>query len=449
MPRPTRSWIISSGKKSLLILAFSIFVTWNLSIVNKLFVDYSQDELRRKDQHQNANDLLRNNTNTHQNSDVDKSKNGHMSRPLDMLREYKKFHSQEALKERHSNDGLHNQTFIMGFYSCPDSAGNRLHEFMNNLITAIANNYTIFWKFYDVDACRATGTSDHWCLGPNTIEKCHEVVNRASWIPSYDDWSETLNLTFGARNQNIEFFSPQHDVFIPNENKVWAPRELLQAAESAVFVNRKSLKTPSAKDRIKELYSQGKYYLYGLLLHEIFPFQDSVQPAVDLSGENKEDISIVLHSRHVDDAIDGSDVSKEIDCIKSIIKQHESIGTDMIHCKVLLVSDRILTIKNLEEWISQNITCKSIRANHNADIDEAGQFREHGPFALVGFFEDLALGAHANGGYIGASGASSSADLFHELYEYNRVVGNRNRKEDLPHLACFIPKRRKKKIYHT
>eukprot|EP00588_Corethron_pennatum_P024495 CAMPEP_0194315418 /NCGR_PEP_ID=MMETSP0171-20130528/12239_1 /TAXON_ID=218684 /ORGANISM="Corethron pennatum, Strain L29A3" /LENGTH=333 /DNA_ID=CAMNT_0039071239 /DNA_START=391 /DNA_END=1392 /DNA_ORIENTATION=- len=332
----------------------------------------------------------------------------------------------------------------MGFYSCPDSAGNRLHEFMNNLITAIANNYTIFWKFYDADACHATGMTDKWCLGPNTIEKCHEVVNRASWIPSYDDWSETLNLTFGARSQTKEFFSPQHDVFIPNDNKVWAPSEFATAARMEMFVKKKSLKTLSAKDRIEELYSQDTYYrpyyLYGLLLHEIFPFQDSVQPAVDLLGDTKEDISIVLHSRHVRGEIDGSGVSKEIDCIESIIKQHESIGTDMTNCKVFLMSDRIPTIINLKKWITQNMTCKPVIAYHNANIDGAGQFREHGPFALVGFFEDLALGAHANGGYIGASPLArlSSSDLFRELYDYNRVVGNENRKEDLPHLTCFI-----------
>ena len=77
-----------------------------------------------------------------------------------MLQEYQQFHSQSILLEEHQNGGIgiHNRTFVLGLYACPDAAGNRLHEFFNNMIIAIAHNYTISWKFFDESTCRAVGT---------------------------------------------------------------------------------------------------------------------------------------------------------------------------------------------------------------------------------------------------------------------------------------------------
>ena len=68
--------------------------------------------------------------------------------------------------------------------------------------------------------------------------------------------------------------------------------------------------------------------------------------------------------------------------------------------------------------------CSPVIAQHDVEKVEKGLFAEHGPFALKGFFHDLALAAHANGGFIGAlpDQGSSSAALIQELYEYNHYV---------------------------
>ena len=80
------------------------------------------------------------------------------------------------------------------------------------------------------------------------------------------------------------------------------------------------------------------------------------------------------------------------------------------------------------------------------DVEDKGLFAEHGPFAMKGFFQDLALAAHANGGFIGAlaNAKSSSADLIRDLYEYNHYLLNSNNNDGRDTagspLHCGIPK---------
>jgi hypothetical protein len=229
--------------------------------------------------------------NTNENTNTNRK---HTSRPLEILQEYQQFHSQKVLLEEHENGGIHNRTFVVGFYACPDAAGNRLHEFFNSMIIALAHNYTITWKFFDEWTCRAVGTKyvRKFCKNAvNSLETCGAVVERASWIASYDDWSGKLNMTFGDRNKLVESYH-----HIPNDNKVWAPKE----RNVPVSLEKQGqVKDPIASERLKELYSLGTYYVYGMLFHELFPFHDSVQPSADLVGGDKDEISIVLHSRHV------------------------------------------------------------------------------------------------------------------------------------------------------
>jgi hypothetical protein len=139
----------------------------------------------------------------------------------------------------------------------------------------------------------------------------------------------------------------------------------------------------------------------------------------------------------------GSDISKEIDCIQKIMRQHKEFGTNLNNkCKIFLVSDRNETLESLKEWVPQNTNCTALVANHEADTQ--GLFEEHGPFAMRGFFQDLALAAHANGGFIGAiNQRSSSADLFHELYEYNHYDLYHKKEENkvtVPIIQCNVPK---------
>ena len=135
------------------------------------------------------------------------------------------------------------------------------------------------------------------------LRTCGEVVERASWVASYDEWSEKLNLTFGERSKLKEFYAPSNkldhqkkEFNIPNDNKVWVPKERNIPVS---LKEQGQIKDPMAIERMKELYSMGTYYLYGMLFHEIFPFHESVKPSADLVGVDEDEISIVLHSRHV------------------------------------------------------------------------------------------------------------------------------------------------------
>lgn len=141
--------------------------------------------------------------------------------PLQLLEEYKQWHSNEALLRRKTS--LHNQTFVVGFYACPDSAGNRMHEFFNAMIQAIANNFTIFVKFHDLETCLQTQIKDasSWCKSVNSLPLCDELVQRAPWLPLYDDWKETLNLTIGKRGQ-LDAFNAN----TTNQNMIWIPGRL-------------------------------------------------------------------------------------------------------------------------------------------------------------------------------------------------------------------------------
>jgi hypothetical protein len=48
--------------------------------------------------------------------------------PLQVLQQYKDWHSVQSLQEN-----PHNRSFAIGFYSCPLQAGNRLHHFFNSV----------------------------------------------------------------------------------------------------------------------------------------------------------------------------------------------------------------------------------------------------------------------------------------------------------------------------
>jgi hypothetical protein len=92
-----------------------------------------------------------------------------------------------------------------------------------------------------------------------------------------------------------EFYVPY--VGYPNNNKVWVVPKERNVPVS--LEEQGQIKDPMAIERMKELYSMGTYYLYGMLFHEIFPFHESVKPSADLVGVDEDEISIVLHSRHV------------------------------------------------------------------------------------------------------------------------------------------------------
>lgn len=76
--------------------------------------------------------------------------------PVQVMEQYRRWHSVDALR---SNP--HNRTYALAFYTCPYSAGNRIHEFVNgkctwgsricpkdcNLLTPIALSFSSWYDF--------------------------------------------------------------------------------------------------------------------------------------------------------------------------------------------------------------------------------------------------------------------------------------------------------------
>lgn len=349
--------------------------------------------------------------------------------PLQLLEEYILWHSNEALIHRESS--LHNQTFVVGLYACPDSAGNRLHEFFNAMIQAVAYNFTILVKFYDLHTCLQTQLRrpSEWCTSVNTPELCNKMVQRASWLPLYDDWEEMLNLTLGKRGQQLSFVAN-----ITGQNTVWIPEECV--APVALKHYQKRLQRTDVLKRFEQLYSLGSGYLYGMLFRHLFPFHPGILPEF-LPVTTDDTISIALHSRHFDSRHNGSNIDDEIHCLDTVIDQLQTTRVgNLPNCSIFVMSDRNLTIEGIKQYAKVK-GCSTVVAEHQED---EGMTTEHGPFALKGFFQDLGLVQYAQSGFVGHCGSSTSSDLVRELIEYNHISSHRNRQEALP-ICCLAKKK--------
>ena len=111
-------------------------------------------------------------------------------RPQQILQQYIEWHSNASLThdyqqtgvfgiDRHTND---ERFFMVGYYSCPMQAGNRLHDFWNSFIVAIVTNRTLLWKYYDPETCYRVHTafSESPCEITNHETDYSKVLKRSS-----------------------------------------------------------------------------------------------------------------------------------------------------------------------------------------------------------------------------------------------------------------------------
>jgi hypothetical protein len=83
---------------------------------------------------------------------------------------------------------LANRRFMIGFYSCPVSAGNRVKEFMVSLAWAIATNRTLLYKYHDMDTSLFLHISK---VGKPKF--CERYLHLNRWVPSFDDWKWAID----------------------------------------------------------------------------------------------------------------------------------------------------------------------------------------------------------------------------------------------------------------
>eukprot|EP00980_Cylindrotheca_fusiformis_P008292 scaffold1736_cov127-Cylindrotheca_fusiformis.AAC.106 len=359
---------------------------------------------------------------------------------------YQELHSHEALNRDYidSDEGrtLQHRKYAVAYYWCPQRMGNILHSFFNAFTWAMIHNRTILWKYHDTDNISSEA-------------ECQAILERASWLPSFDEWYDRL-----FRNDE------QQEVFLPVDlvdfNKtqsyplVLYPQIPDVLAENSNIVRNgwtedpshsryrdylHSLPTPFQTVAV-QLYSEGKEFLYGMLYSEIFTLKIPVKEAVfghNLNEQSQsEAFSVGLHSRHPVGADDGSYISQETDCLNRMISLAKK-QSDFKQCNVYIMSDRRKTVDLLIAWLVDR-NCTATIANHTSGpwIDD---IPEHGPWSGAGFLLDLQVVGEAQNAAVGDPHRSSTALVFN-LVEYNRRMkaleqGDTHSDEKIP--ICELP----------
>ena len=335
------------------------------------------------------------------------------------------------------------------------------------MIWAVVTNRTLLWKYYDSATCERVGKryDSGICAFANNEVDCADLVDRASWLPSYDDWCTRLKLTdtkkvsrkqIGlefARSARANTTSSIHMVDSLQHTVIEFPQMLGQDAK--ILRQRKIrnlLQSNDANERAAALFrDMSSDYLYGFFFHELFRFRQSTlatypmqwngtqwtkfnRNATVLVDPSVPSTFIVLHSRHTKPDDDGFKVNWEKKCIQQMLEEQardseeysslatgEGNGSEQRQCALLVLSDRQRTIDQLAQFAHPH--CDVLVASH----EKGNSWKiEHGEFAGVGFFQDLwtvqnmakSFSAHNRLAFIGHKHRSSSS-LIRELFTFH------------------------------
>ena len=365
--------------------------------------------------------------------------------PIQVMEQYRKWHSVEALR---SNPDLEHRKFAIGFYACPIQAGNRIHHFLNSMLWAILTNRTLLWQYWDSPTCMRWSREKMVCRSMNREHECDQILSRADWIPSYEEWSQTLGLDepeeIPYHANHPKFYTISRYTWHEGDEKLFgADNRTKYAMQVAVFgisiskvsylrsakIRRALLHTDYAETTCLRLHRLGVNFLYGMLHRYSFVFGEQARKG--LVGYQpptaKNAFTIALHSRHRYVEDDGCNIEREVQCLREVTKP---INNRPIH--VSIMADRTCTITRMTKLLERrNITV------HVAPHDEGSSFREeHGPFAGVGLYQDLALVSQARSAIIAT--LRTSSDLLRELVEYNSKMERWKAGGDIGKMKGFI-----------
>jgi hypothetical protein len=374
----------------------------------------------------------------------------------------------------------HDRKFTIAYYSCPLQAGNRLHHFFNQLLWAVVTNRTLLWKYYDRAACLAFGAR-HFdpkiCQAANDVVDCDKVLERAAWMPSYEEWADRLGsaavspvrlnvwtthpppdtVTGPSGNTNTTsnrptLATPFHRVVARKFGPYVRPATPVDThgATLVIFpimlakyrdlgsstVRAQLLQNTLARTRAADLYARGEDFLYGMFFRQSFGMRDVVLASTQRAAGAipPHAYSLAVHSRHVRPTDEGRRIQAETTCLQKLLLDRKA----SVPCVVHVMADRAATRTLLQEWLATQ-DCQVVMTEPNGN--RTASFRkEHGPFAGAAFFQDLASASRARDGFVG--GDRSSTDLLLELIEYDRVTesvarGETNMVSRIP--QCLLP----------
>jgi hypothetical protein len=299
----------------------------------------------------------------------------------------------------------------------------------------------------------------------NQEKDCQEILKRAEWLPSYQEWKQRLNLpdpvpvsnSVSSMEQNqihqVVLYPQIPDVLFGQDDSMPITRNKWSDHPLRTKASREYLQAlPETFQNIThDLFAERVEFLYGMLFLNLFQLQQqtglnvsappSSYPHSKASVSKQNTYSIGLHSRHIVEEDDGSFINQEQDCLVKLLKTNSQNNTER-PCHVYLMSDRPKTIELLTNWLTHQQNCSVVTATH--DTGE-GPRKEHGPWAGVGFLEDLLVTSQAQDSIVGDLHRSSTALLI-ELATYRRKVAAWNSNISMEELGslelCKLPERR-------
>lgn len=380
-----------------------------------------------------------------------------------IVQRYIQEHSHRVLlSEFHSNNSLFwDRKFVVGHYSCPIEAGNRLHRFMNALFIAIASNRTFLWEYYDASACLRNDLSPgffvaDWCRKLDNVTDCDRVLIRHKWMPSFRYW-KTNAPQLGLPSEgdliegdpNIAYNGP-YDT--QNTSKLYRMGKQMEAkflfhfrpSEGPVEIPR-IVSSGANLWRTTNLTSLDFVFLYGMLFEACFTFRQHLLPSPkDRFVAKPNTTTLYLHSRHPGPRYDdGSYIVGEEKCLIKMLEKHYSInnGTNnKKRCQIVLMSDRQITLDLLTNLTRDRFHCEPIVASHQ-EYSGAEDSGEHGVFRGAGYFQDWALARNARSGGIAFHRyrrpvLRTSSMLIQESIEFRRTLEATSLKEMPPFSVC-------------
>lgn len=146
--------------------------------------------------------------------------------PMQLLQEYIQQHNADAVRrewkeqqqQQQQHDHKYNHTahyysrrrYLVAHYSCPDSAGNWMHDVTASVTWAILMNRTLLWKYMDSKECLRLRHAMEWpfelercTLAANVVSDCTpNILTRASWVLSYDDFQKEYYTTYDPHDDD-------------------------------------------------------------------------------------------------------------------------------------------------------------------------------------------------------------------------------------------------------
>ncbi|GKY92948.1 hypothetical protein MPSEU_000263700 [Mayamaea pseudoterrestris] len=405
--------------------------------------------------------------------------------PMQVLQGYMQQHGREAILESIRNNNTDDRHYALAFYSCPHQGGNRLHIFWNGLLWSMLTNRTVLWKYWDKETCLKYTDRLHYravkCKKTNTEIDCANVLHRAPWMMSYDEWKQErghnldydddddepfatpYHTTVGGRYgdalriQTSESAQSQYGVDLlakyPQRVVHWPHCHfgfhlVASTAENGTSLRDIMLHTSEARTMADQLYSLGADFMYGMFYKYTFDWAKPILQAVSTSVSSMPDenmsqyFTIALHSRHQFAGLDGCNIDREINTLSKAFfakEQEVAAASDAATnydkpIRVSIMSDRPCTVSRLTSWL-QNRSISSISATH---VEETpGYVDEHGPFAGDAFFVDLAVVASTvRDAFIGM-GRTSSA-LLRELITFERTMEAMEQSREVDALRLYL-----------